>query len=177
MAQKKKSKTIIWSNLEITPFVEKEALKQGIDLEQLNEEQLSLFLKRINKDNMWVLENEVKPQFDMIFKRPLFAIATIFNENRSKVGQSAEYIGENSKNIFDIPFEYATWYYDSWNIGAFIKKDNLEYEYVFREMRAGKNGKLFVETTNSNRKLLTPTFMGGYTQTLLLNKRRKRVRL
>lgn len=169
------TKQILWSNFEISPYIEKEAKNLGIDLNILSEDALCQLIKEYSVSNNNVLEQTVKPYLDKIFNRPLYAIAVIQDEKHQKVGQTAKYIGKNLKNIFDIPYEYGTWYYDSWDLCATIVYNGLYYHYTFRELRQGKNGEVFVNNIEFNRKFLTPTYMGTYTQTVLLHKRRRKV--
>lgn len=171
-------RNVLWSNFEISPFIENEVSKSGVDieeLEKLDEKQLIKFISKFENQNNSIFEKKVKPSFNKIFERPLFAIAVIRNEKGTKVGQTAKYIGENGSNIFDVPYDYATWYYDRWNVAALVKYNGLYYEYTFRELRQKKNGEVFLSNIDGGKKMLTPTYMGVYTQTLLLNKSRKQI--
>ena len=149
--------------------------KLGIDLGILSPDEINSIIRQYDCVNMQLLNNTIKPCLDRTFNRPLYAIAVIQDEKHQKIGQTAKYIGKNLKSVFDIPYDYGTWYYDSWDLCATILYNGLYYHYTFRELRHGKNGEVFLNNIEGNKKFLTPTYMGSYTQTLLLHKRRKKV--
>lgn len=166
------NKTILWSNFEMSPFIEREAKKAGIQLVDLTDEQLLMVIKKFDVENKGVLDNIIKPSYNKTYSRPLVTSAIVMDDKRQKIGQTAMLLGYHSNAIFELPYDFATWYYDRWNLNALIKYQGFWYEYTFREVRPDKNVDVYIDNISKSKKMLTPTYMGNYTQTLLINKRR-----
>ena len=146
--------------------------KQGLCLDLKDSEVVRKYLKEIESQNIAFKENVVKLKFNLGLENPLLAFHTI-NKNNVRIGQDVLELGTNLQNIFNIPFEYGTWYADTWNIKAKVYYNGMEYFYTFRELKEGSNKNMIIESIRLGRRVLTPTYMGHESKTVLMSKRRK----
>lgn len=155
---------VIWSTHEKFIFVDMIKKEMGLN-EELEDEGIENLLEEYKVENQQFLKEQIVEQFNKETQNEIIGFAVTYDSNNLR-SQLAVELGNNYKNIFNIPFEKATWYADSWNIKADIKYKGMRYYYTFRVLKVKSCTKV-IDSINYGRPMLTNTYLGHHTKTIL----------
>ena len=155
---------VIWSNHKRFIFVD--ILKKELGIEgELEDEEIAMLLEKYKVENDAFLKEQILKKFDKVSNNEIIGFAVTYNENRVR-NQLAIVLGNNYSDIFNLPFDKATWYTDSWNIKADIEYQGTRYYYTFRVLKPNTKRDI-IDNINKGRPMLTSTYLGHYTKTIL----------
>ena len=155
---------VIWSTHE--DFIYVDILKKEYNIvDYLDDKEVEQLLAKNRKENIKFLEDYVMKKFNKPTSEEVIAFAHVYDSTGRR--QIAVEIGKNYKNIFTMPFDKATWYVDGWNIKADITHNGVKYVYTFRTLKDNTKKREIVRKINSGRPMLTGTFLGNHTKTVL----------
>lgn len=164
------ARDIIWSNMEVYPYLEDNIenykklglLERGLwykpDLEK--------YISFMSESNLSYLKTDIKKLFSNVVLEGSFVGFFKAKNQNNQIEQGLILLGKTLDSIFDIPFDKATFYTDSWNIKADIIFGDKFYSFTFRTLKPERDFYEISKKLSRGSMVLTSTYMGSVSKTV-----------